>query len=343
MANVLISGANGFLGSHITKLLVKNNHHVTCLVRENSDIHFIERYNCTILKVNYDHLDNVFSNLNDIDFYIHNAAMVMDWGDYNKFYKINCELTSKLIKLAHLNNIKNIIHISSNAVLGEEDCVLPKDQDAPHRPKLPYFLEKIFPSGMNNYRITKSIGEKIAIELSQKHKSNLIVLRPVWIFGPREFNAGPYEYCKIVKDKIPFFPGTTKNLFHVVYVEDIAQSIIKMIEKKLTGINIYNIGAKNIPTMHNFYKIFCKNLNVKIPLSLPKFILYPFVISIEALYIIFKIKTPPILTRARLYMFYANNVYNVSKIENDLDIDLTTNFEQNIRKTIKWWKLNGYL
>jgi nucleoside-diphosphate-sugar epimerase len=59
--------------------------------------------------------------------------------------------------------------------------------------------------------------------------------------------------------------------------------------------------------------------------------------------LLFKTKKPPVLTRARLYMLYANNVYDVSRANLDLGFEAETDLKYAVRKTIKWWKLNKYL
>ena len=113
--------------------------------------------------------------------------------------------------------------------------------------------------------------------------------------------------------------------------------------KNLTGINIYNIGAKNIITMNQYWSLFCKHLKKKKPLNFPRWPLYPITLFLEIFYLLCKIKKTPMLTRSRLYMFYAHNVYNVDKAQKELELDLQTDYNQLIRKTVKWWKLNGFL
>lgn len=340
---VAVTGANGFLGSHIVRLLVKKGCQVTSLVRNNSSTTFLGKNAGKIVKINYQDKNRLKEIFNDIDFLIHNAAVSKDWGRYQDFEDINVGLTQNVISAAIQSKVKNIIYISSNSVLGEEDCRDAKKEDAPYKPKINYLLESMFPSGMNHYKITKALGEKKAVELSDKKDINLTVLRPVWIFGPREFHAGPYEYCKTVKDGIPVMPGTKNNLFHTVYVEDVARAVYQVIKKEPQKINIYNIGPMKVQSMHHFYGKFCKNLKRRKPVNLPKVLLDLPVSLMEFFYIIMKIKTPPLLTRARLYMMYASNVYDVTKAKRELDFEADTDIDYAIRKTVKWWKLNKFL
>jgi nucleoside-diphosphate-sugar epimerase len=276
------------------------------------------------------------------DVLVHCAAKASDWGTYAEFYESNVALTKQVLENARQSGVKKIIHISSNAVLGEEDCPRAKNENSPYRPRLPYFLENILPSAMNHYRVTKAEGEKFAREYAATHGLNLIVLRPVWIFGPREFHAGPYEYCKTVKGGLPFFPGSKKNVFHTVYVKDVARAIHLAATQDLHGIRIYNIGAKTVLTAYEYWGYFCKALGVNAPRPIPKWPLYPFVLALELLHLLL-LKSPPLLSRARLHMFYANNIYTTDAAERELGFTATTDYIKAIKTTVRWWKLNGYL
>lgn len=343
---VLVTGANGFLGSHICRTLFKNGHTVLALYRKGSDNKFINKTAHQLIESDYSE-KSLRENIEKCDVLIHVAAKASDWGDYHSFVSANVELAKMVHRIASSLPALKVIHISSNAVIGEEDCITPKNEDAPYHAYFPYFLEKLLPSGMNHYKCTKELGEKSIREIYRENNHQLMILRPVWIFGPREFNAGPYEYVKTVLDGVPVMPGCTSNLFHTVYVEDVAKAVLKGIEKlennQLKGERIYLIGPKNVDTMHHFYSKLCERIHKKKPINLPYLPLLLPVTLLEAFYLLFKIKTPPLLTRARLYMMYASNIYDVSKAKKELEFEADTDIETAIRKTIKWWKLYRFL
>lgn len=342
---IAVTGANGFLGSHIVRYLVRKGYHVYALVRPGSSTKFIKKSKAEIIETNYfgddQHLLSIFQQ---VDFIVHNAALAKDWGKKKSdFIQTNVTLVKHIYDLADKSGVKNIVHISSTAVIGEEDCTTPKSEDSVYNPEILFLFERVFPSEMNYYRVTKMEGERWAIKYAEDRNLNLTVFRPAWIFGPREFHAGPYEYCKTVKSKVPFLPGTKKNLFHVVYVEDVARAVYMAIEKRLPNINIFNIGSAKVPTMHEFYDCFCKHLGVRKPINIPQFVLYPFVFVLELIYAVLKASNPPLLTRARLYMLYASNVYKTDKAKSILGFSADTDLSKAVEKTLRWWKQNGYI
>lgn len=343
---IFLTGASGFIGSHLAEEFANKNYLLIVFLRKKTSTVFIEG----ILGKN-----NVIQEYGDIsnkesldkamkrcDIVIHNAAKVGDWGSYEEFYKTNVEGTKNVLEAAKKNKIKQFILISSNVVLGEEDCKKPKSEDAPYKPKYPYLLEKIFPSAMNHYRYTKMLAEKESIDFCSKNGINLIVIRPVWVYGPKELHAGHYYFAKSRLDGNKFFPASKNTLFHTIYVKDLSKILTGLIKKELTGINIFNVGSKKVNTLTEFWEEICKQLGKTSPVYLPKFIIYPVGFIMELLYTIFRAKKAPLLTRARVDMGFSNNVYNTKKIKTIVNIK-ETELSKGVKETIEWWKKNGYL
>lgn len=343
---VLITGANGFLGSHLCRIFYKNGHEVSAFFRKGSSTQFINKSAHHLIETTYEE-SQLDEYLNRVDLLIHVAAKASDWGNYEDFYKANVTLAQTVHKIAACKQNLKVIHISSDAVLGEEDCRQAKNEECAYNAYLPYFLEKLLPSGMNHYKVTKQLGEECVRKIHRDRAHQLMILRPVWIFGPREFHAGPYEYLKTVKDGVPVMPGNNHNLFHTVYVEDVAMACLMAADKlqanELQGERIYLIGPEKVTTMNDFYSKLCKGIGKKRPLNIPYWPLLLPVTLLEAIYLLFKIKSSPLLTRARLYMMYASNIYSVEKVKRELGFVAVTDLDQAIRKTIKWWKLYKFL
>ena len=279
--------------------------------------------------------------LKSFDLVIHVASKVSDWGSYGDFFETNVLGSENLIEA--IPPAARMIYISSNAVLGEEDSKDAKPEAAPYRPVLDYFLERLIPSGMNHYRLTKALAEQLLIHRAGKKNIDLTVIRPVWVYGPREFHAGPYEYCKTVLTGIPLIPGTTDNFFHVIFVEDLARIVHEVARRQPRGVTIYHSGGSIVPLMESYWETFCRALGVEKPRNLPKFLVYPFALLLEAIWHLAGSRNPPLFTRARLYMFYASNVYGTEALKKDFHLEARTPLEKGIKKTVRWWRLYGFL
>lgn len=343
---VFLTGASGFIGSHLAEGFSNAKYPLALLLRKKSSIAYLEKIfkKKDVTKTYGDILDkkSFEKAMKGCSIVIHNAAKVNEWGFYEEFYKTNVEGTKNVLEAAKKNKIKQFILISSNSVLGEEDCKNPKNENAPYKPKYPYLLEGIFPSAMNHYRYTKMLAEKEAIDFCSKNSINLIVIRPVWVYGPGELHAGQYYFAKSRADGNMFFPGSKNTLFHTIYVRDLSNIVIGLIKEELAGINIFNVGSKKVTTITGFWEETCKQLGKTNPVYLPKWIVYMAGFIMELAYTVFRAKKAPLLTRARADMVYANNIYDTEKIHSLIKIK-ETGLSEGVKETIAWWKKNGYL
>ena len=346
---ILITGANGFIGSHIAEKFVHEGQHVICLVREESDLSNIKHLNIELRYGDIRNVEGLQEQLEGIDFIIHNAAYVKDWGDWKTFEEINIKGTLNILQACLDNGIKNIIMTGSISSYGEENSTKVKNENDEFNSHYPYSLDRVFPCKMNYYRDSKAIATKVAVKFAENKNINLTILEPVWVYGEREFNTGFYEYVKDVKNGLPFVPGlkkskkNKKNKFHMIYAGDVARAYFLAYEKKLKGVNRIIIGNDKAEYMENTYNLFCKEAGLKKPNNLPKWLLYPIAFKLELFYTIFKAKDPPFLTRARLNMFYDNIEYSTEKAQKILSFKNEFSLEEGIKRTVKWYKDNGYL
>jgi nucleoside-diphosphate-sugar epimerase len=338
-----VTGANGFLGSHIVRTLCRQHHRVLAFVRPDASVGFLKYSRAQIIRVDYRDEAALARALASVEVVVHNAALATDWAPRVEFYESNVETVTRVMRAASVAGVRRFVHISSNAVVGEEDCLEAKPESAPYRPRLDYVFESLLSSDMNAYRETKAAGEQRALAMARQRGFDLTVLRPVWIYGPRELHAGPYEYCKTILTGLPWFPGSRSNRFHAVYVGDVAKAVATVIQRQPKGIRVYHVGPREVPLQYEYFAKFARQLGIRQPRPMPRWLLLPFVFLLELLYRCFRSKTPPLLTRARLEMFYASNVYDTQAMARDLEFTADTPLEWGVRVTVRWWQLFGYL
>ncbi|MFC1733442.1 NAD-dependent epimerase/dehydratase family protein, partial [candidate division KSB1 bacterium] len=283
---------------------------------------------------------SMIKEIKNVSCVIHTAGLVNDWSQYDSCYKINVTGTINVLKACIKNGIRNVIITGSNSSYGEEHSLMVKTEASEHNPRYNYFLENILPNRMNFYRISKSLCTKEAIKFAESHKLNMIIIEPVWVFGEREFSSGFYEYMKVMKYRLPFFPGTKKNKFHVIYAKDLARAYLLASQKMTTGIHNFIIGNKEAEAMERIYELICTEMGVKKPANLPKFMVYPIGLVMELFADIFKTKNPPLLSRSRINMFYDNISYSTEKAQNELNFIPEFSLEEGIKKTVDWYKVN---
>ncbi|HNX01186.1 MAG TPA: NAD-dependent epimerase/dehydratase family protein, partial [Candidatus Cloacimonadota bacterium] len=281
--------------------------------------------------------------LGDVDFVIHTAGKSSDWGKYPDFYQANVLGTMNVLKSCNSAGINNLIITGSISSYGEEDCRIIKNEDSPYDSHYPYFLDKLFPSAMNFYRDTKAILTQKACEFAKDHQMNLTVIEPAWVYGEREFNTGFYSYVKAVQDGMNFFPGSTSNKFHVIYAHDLAEAYLQAYHKNLKGINRVIIGNATAERLNDIHSLFCVSANLKPPILIPKFLIYPIAFWMELFATLFSKKEPPLLSRSRVNMMYDRFEFSVDKARKILGFEAKTSLQDGIGHTVDWYIQNGFL
>lgn len=242
---ILVTGAAGFIGSHLVEKLLNEGYLVTGI--DNFDPFYSKEIKLENLKqakqhpnfrfVELDIRDNnkIKSGLNeDFDAIAHLAAKagvrpsIIDPIGYQE---TNVYGTQNLLEFAKEKNIKQFVYASSSSVYGINPNVPWKETD--------YVLNPISP-----YASSKISGELLGHVYSHIHKIRFIGLRLFTVYGPRQRpDLAIHKFVKNgIKGKpIPFYgDGTTKRDY--TFVDDIVNGLMAAIEYTLTDYEIINLG-----------------------------------------------------------------------------------------------------
>lgn len=337
---IFVTGATGFIGSHVAEFFSVKGFHLVCGVRKNSNTDFLKTLPVELKYADVTEPDSLIQAMKGCSVVIHTAGKVSDWGKFQDFYNVNVAGVRNVLNACLANNIRQVVTTGSVSCFGEENCTTVKDEQSPHKPRYPYFLEKIWPSGMNFYRISKSMAVKETEEFAFRNNMNITVLQPVWVYGEREFSSGFYEYMKFVRSGMPFGPGSRNNLFHVIYARDLALSYYQALLQAPDGFNNYIIGNKTVDKLEDIFSLICQEMGRRKPMNLPKFICWPVGFSAELFASLLNRENPPFLTRARVNMFYDSIGYSTQKAETELSFTCRYSLEEGIRNTVQWYKDN---
>jgi nucleoside-diphosphate-sugar epimerase len=344
MERIIITGATGLIGSHVAEYFTEHGVNVTCMVRKNSNLDFVRSIRANIVYgdiTDLEVLQNVFASR--FNFIIHTAAFVGDWGKHDDFYKINVTGSLNVLKAARYNKINDVIITGSISCYGEESSQQIKDETCTYNSHYKYFLDPLFPSGMNNYRDSKAEAIKIATAYAKSNSMNLTVLHPAWVYGEREFHSGFYDFLKTMKGGFRFAPGSRKNKFHTIYARDLAKVYYLAYQKKLDGINELLAVSPAAEYQHKIIEMLCQKAGYKTPMLIPKSLMYSPAFIVEFIYSLLQLKNAPIISRARLNIFYDNIEYSSKKLFEELGFTPDYSLEDSIERTVKWYKENNYL
>ena len=256
--NILITGANGFVGSAIIDYLNKKKYNVYGMVRDN--------FQNNLSNVIYFTLDDLLklenqNVLDSIDTIIHAAGRAHIRFSFlkknkDKLFNDNIKLTKKLADVAIKNNIKKFIYISTAKVYGEETY------------NNNFFNENNKPKPIQPYAISKYTAELKLLEKLKASSTDLTIIRPPMIFG--KVPKGNLKILiKAIKNNIPIPISKNCNQRSFLSLENLCLFIESVLINKIPSNSIYNI-SDGIP-------ISTKELTDTLGLALNKKVRYLFI------------------------------------------------------------------
>ena len=227
MKEILVTGANGFVGSHICEALLERGVAVRALVRKTSDLTNIRGLPVKLVYGDLNDSSSLRDAVRGVDIVINNAGLTKALRN-DDFEKVNAGGTKNILEAITNHNpaISRFIQISSTAACGPAPSATPISENHP-------------PNPLTAYGRSKLASEKIA--LTYEAKFPVVVFRPSAIYGPRDSEM--LSFFKTVKFGIkPTFGGD--SYINFTYVKDLAQAIVKAIEALTMSSGIYFIMEK---------------------------------------------------------------------------------------------------
>ncbi|MBU3190610.1 NAD(P)-dependent oxidoreductase [Clostridium bowmanii] len=248
---ILITGACGYLGSYCTELLNRENDiEITMLCRKipNYMLEWSKEY-----KVIYDDVCNIKiadSITEKYDYVIHMAAANENICKENPSYAINTNVfgTRNMLEFCRKNKIENFIYISTFHVYGSNDNGNIISEDS-----------KINP--LNDYGSTHYFAELYCKQYSDYYGMNCMILRPSnFLTAPlfkkiNRWTIVPNNFCKqIVENQKLILRSKGNQMRNFISVLDLSNSILRLINNKIKGYQVFNLGSDNY---YSIYQLAC--------------------------------------------------------------------------------------
>ncbi len=343
MDRILLTGATGFIGSHVAEALCEQGFSCVAFVRYPSRLSERLVRSCEVRTGDIRDAAAIADAMRGCSSVVHIAGLAADWGSDEDFHAMNVQGTLNVLDACRQNRVAHAIITGSISSYGEENCSTIKDEYYPYNSHYPYFLDGWIPCGMNRYRDSKAEATMQASLFAAEHGVHCTILEPAWVYGEREFHTGFFNYVQAVKQGRRYMPGSKANLFHVIYVRDLAHAYVLAVRKKLPGVERILLGNPGPDPMHKIFQLFCTEAGLEPPRLLPKWMVYPPALLLECIATILRNRTSPAITRGRVNMFYDSIGYSTEKASRLLGFTCKHTLEEGIHNTVTWYRDNGYL
>ena len=214
-SKILITGAGGFLGRYIVKLLQAKGHIVYGLGRhEHQDL--IDQ-GVKWFKADIRNYEQVLNATKDVDAIIHCASKIAMWGEWQEFLAINVEGTKNLLKAAKQNKVKKFVYTSTPSVVFGRESIEGGNETLPY-PE----------NSVSLYGRSKAIAENEVLTTDQ-NKLLTCALRPHLIFGPGDDHLVPRLVDAAQSNRLKII-GDGTNQVDVIAVENAALAHVQALE-----------------------------------------------------------------------------------------------------------------
>lgn len=242
MANILVTGADGFIGSHLTEMLVQQGHRVKALSQYNSfnywgwleDIAGLDQVEVLSGDVRDPHYCKHITQ--NVDAIYHLAALIAIPYSYvasDSYVDTNIKGTLNICQAALDNKVGRVVHTSTSEVYGTAQYV-PIDEKHPLQPQSPYSASKI-------------AADAMAMSFYNAFGLPLTIARPFNTYGPRQSARAviPTIITQIAGGKKQIQLGDVTPTRDFNYVEDTCRGFIALAESDKTLGETVNIGSNS--------------------------------------------------------------------------------------------------
>lgn len=323
----LVTGATGFFGSALVLRLVKDGWGVDAITRKKQKPGKAYR-KVRFIQADISDLDSLKKVVKKADVVFNLAAALPHHRlPEREYWKTNVEGVRNLLEVSGRKRIDCFVHVSTVGVYGPSPKVNTDE-------KSPFVLQDV-------YSITKAKGEEIVWDYIKSKGINASIIRPTIGYGPGDTRPVFRSLFSLIKKRL-FIPiGKGDNFFHTIYVDNLIDSLMLAATKRKAIGQDFIIGDDPCPTMQQIGDTAADFFGHKpVPVSIPKQLAFSLAIVSDLLK---GVGFPALLTTQRLRFITEDKKFKIDKAKRLLGYRPKVSLIEGVKRTIKWYKMHGYI
>lgn len=323
----LITGASGFVGTHIAEACLRRGWPVHLFARPASYLRHLEHHaGVTVFRGELDDPATVGRALTDVEAVIHCAAKVGDWGPVAEYRTANVESLRVLLNCCKGLALSRFIHMSSLGVYpprhhygSDETVPLPKK----HR---------------DGYTQSKVESEQLALQYHRDFGVPVVVLRPGFIYGPGDRTVMP-RIIDNLRSGFVRYPGGGQQAMNTIFVRNLVDAVFLALEKENAVGQIFNLTDGENVTKRRFIERIADTLDIARPTRTPPmWFAWTITACYERLYKLIGAKEAPPYNFARLKFMGLNLDFSIEKARTELGYRPRVTFDDAMTETLAWYR-----
>ncbi len=318
----LVTGASGFLGGRLARMLHERGEEVIVLARSGSDLRHLAATPVRVVRGDLSDSAALQETVRNVTHIFHCAACSTDWAPEKTYFNANVLGTQNLLAAARqANGLQRFLHVSTTDIYGYPET--PCTEDHP-------FVDAGLP-----YNRTKGAGEA-AVWKASGEGLPITILRPATIYGPRgkDFTQ---EIATLLRQRLMAYVDGGEATGGFTYVDNVAQAMLGAASSPHTIGEAYNIADGTNASWREYVTLFAQQLGAKLPwinLSFGTAIGLSRVFEAPHRYL--GLSGRPLLTKHAVYLLGRNQEFPIEKARKAFGFAAEVSLEEGIRRSVAW-------
>ncbi len=325
---VLVTGATGFIGSHLVKDLCSKGESVRVFARKQSSLNRLQGLDVEYFFGDLTDPESARQSVEGVDIVYNIAGLINSpVGSHESIYwESNLITVKNLLAACVKRKIKSFVFCSSVSVMGFLDK-MPADESTPCHPQ-------------NIYEKAKYEAEIICLKYFQEKGIPVSIIRPAKVYGPSDVKN--FKLFKAIAKHRFLMIGNGKTMLHPVYVKDLVCAFQLCAHSDKSAGRTYLIGGVRPVMLDEFVNKSAEILNVRIPsIHCPAFLGRCAAYFLERICPPLKIEPP--LFKRRLEFFTRDQAFDLSRAKQELGYTPQVDIEEGLTETLSWYKQEKWL
>ena len=325
METILVTGGNGFLGSHLCSRLQEQGYQVRILARRHGNE--APREGCTTIWGDIRDAAVVDQAVEGADRVIHTVSNFRHGGsDKGEAHAINVLGTRYVLEACHRHGVQQLIHCSTIGVHGDVKEI-PATESTPFNPG-------------DLYQETKLEAELEVHRFAEEKGLNVTVIRPISLMGPGDNRM--LKLFRMIKKGRFVKIGPCSAFFQPAYIDDVVDGFLLCLANQQAMGEVFIIGGDEYVSLEVLFTLIAEEMAVTPPrVRIPLRPVLRLASWCEAVCVPLGINPP--LHRRRVRFFQNNRAFRVDKAKERLGYAPKVSLREALRRTIAWYEQEGWL